>query len=362
MINVTKTYLPSLKKYQKYLNKIWASGQLTNNGPFVKKLENELKKYLGVKYLFLVQNSTLALQIAIEALDLKKEIITTPFSYIATSSSIKWQGATPVYADIDKNTLDIDPKEIKKAITGKTEAIVATHIFGNPCDIDAIGKIAKKHKLKVIYDAAHTFGVKYKGKSILNYGDISTISFHATKIFHTIEGGALVTNNKALAKKISYMRNFGHNGYEKFFGLGINAKMSEFHAIMGLCNLPKIKNIIKARKNIWKTYDEILKPEKELLSGQEIKNYKNHNYSYYPIIFNSEKQLLITKNTLAKYKIYPRRYFYPALSTLSFLNKKTMPNAENIAKKILCLPLHYGLTTKEVTTISKIIVKSLHQN
>ena len=150
MINVTKTYLPSLKKYQKYLNKIWASGQLTNNGPFVKKLENELKKYLGVKYLFLVQNSTLALQIAIEALDLKKEIITTPFSYIATSSSIKWQGATPVYADIDKNTLDIDPKEIKKAITGKTEAIVATHIFGNPCDIDAIGKIAKKHKLKVI--------------------------------------------------------------------------------------------------------------------------------------------------------------------------------------------------------------------
>lgn len=359
MINVTKTYLPPLKQYEKYLRRIWKTGQITNNGPLVRELENKLKKYLGVKHLFLVSNSTLALQIAIEALNLKKEIITTPFSYIATSSSIKWQGATPVYADIDKDTLCIDPKKIEQAITKKTEAILATHIFGNPCDIEAIEKIAKKYKLKVIYDAAHAFGVKYKGKSILNYGDISTTSFHATKIFHTIEGGALVTNNREIAQKISYMRNFGHNGQEKFFGLGINAKMSELHAAMGLCNLPEIKKIISYRKNIWQSYDNLLLSNDRLTSGQEIKNYKNHNYSYYPIIFQSERELLSTRKSLNKQKIYPRRYFYPALSTLKFLNKKKMPIAESISKRILCLPIYHDMKIKEVKKICGIILKSL---
>jgi len=359
MINVTKTYLPPLKKYQKYLKKIWASGWLTSNGPLLRELERKLQKYLGVKYLFLVNNSTLALQIAIEALDLKDEIITTPFSYIATSSSIKWQGATPVYADIDKDTLCMDPKKIEKAITKKTEAILATHIFGNPCNIGAITKIAKKHKLKVVYDAAHTFGVKYKGKSILNYGDISTISFHATKIFHTIEGGALITNSPSLAKKISYMRNFGHNGYEKFFGLGINGKMSEFHAAMGLCNLSEIKKIISSRKNIWKAYDKLLLSNVYLTSGQEIKDFKNHNYAYYPIIFQSEKQLLATRKLLNKSSIYPRRYFFPSLNTLAFLNKKDTPIAEGVSKRILCLPLYHDLKIKDVKKICSIILKSL---
>jgi len=359
MINVTKTYLPPIRKFQKYLEKIWASGQLTNNGPLVIELENKLKKYFGVNHLFLVSNCTLALQIATKALDIKNEVITTPFSYIATSSSIKWQGATPVYADIDEKSLCMNPQKVEQAITKNTEAILPTHIFGNPCDIEAIQKIAKKHKLKVIYDAAHAFGVKYKGKSILNCGDISTISFHATKLFHTIEGGALVTNNRALAKKISYMRNFGHDGQEKFFGLGINAKMSELHAAMGLCNLSEIKKIISSRKNTWKAYDKLLLSNDDLTSRQEIKDFKYHNYAYYPIIFQSENQLLKTKKLLNSHKIFPRRYFYPSLNTLKFLNKKNTPIAESISKRILCLPLYHDLQIKDVQKICSVILKSL---
>ena len=220
MINVTQTFLPPLEEYTKYLEKIWDSKWLTNRGVLIKELERNLKDFLGVENLLMVNNGTIALQIAIKALELKGEIITTPFSYVATVSSIVWENCQPVFVDIDEDYLTIDETKIEEAITEKTSAILATHVYGNPCNVEAIQKIAERYNLKVIYDAAHCFGVKYKGESILNWGDISTLSFHATKVFHTGEGGAVICNNEELAHKIFYSHNFGHNGSEEFFGLG----------------------------------------------------------------------------------------------------------------------------------------------
>ena len=233
--------------------------QSTNKyGQLVQKLEHELTTYLNIDHLFFVSNGTIALQIAIKALDLNGEIITTPFSYVATTSTIVWESCAPVFVDIDPQTLCIDPNLIEAAITEETSAILATHVYGIPCAVEQIEAIAKKHNLKVIYDAAHTFGVKYKGKSLSWYGDISTLSFHATKLFHTVEGGAIITHDSQLAHKISYMRNFGHNKCEGFWGLGINGKNSEFHAAMGLCVLPHLGEIIAARKQVFAWYDELI--------------------------------------------------------------------------------------------------------
>lgn len=353
-INVTKTYLPPLAEYNKYLKKIWKSRHVTNHGPFVNELENKLKKYLCVKHLFVVTNGTIALQIAIKALELKNEVITTPFSYVATTSSLVWGGCKPIFADVEPDTLTIDPKEIEKKITKKTTGIVATHIYGNPCDVEKIQTIAKKHKLKIIYDAAHAFGVKYKGKSILNYGDISTLSFHATKLFHAIEGGAVITNNDKLAHKISYLRNFGHKTPESFWGVGINGKMTELHAAMGLCNLPKVKEIIKKRKLICNYYDNKLKNTS--IIKPFIREKTEYNYAYYPIIFPDEHLLLQSVKALNKQKIYPRRYFYPSLNKLVYTGKQKCKISENISKNILCLPLSHDITIKEIDFITANII------
>ncbi len=233
MINVTQTFLPPIEEYVEYLQQIWDSRWLTNRGRLIQELEVKLKDYLGIENLLIVNNGTIALQIAIKALNLKGEIITTPFSYVATVSSIVWENCEPVFVDIDKDYLTIDETKIEAAITDKTSAILATHVYGNPCNVEAIQAIAEKHNLKVIYDAAHCFGVKYKGESILNWGDVSTLSFHATKLFHTGEGGGIVCNDEQLAHKIFYHHNFGHNGPEEFFGLGVNAKLSELNAARG---------------------------------------------------------------------------------------------------------------------------------
>ena len=281
IINVTKTYLPPLEEYTKYLKDIWETGQLTNNGPLVKKIEIKLKKYLNVKHLFFVSNGTTALQIAIKSLKLKKEIITTPFSYVATTSSIIWEGCKPIFVDIDHDTLNINANKIEAAINKNTEAILTTHIYGNPCDVEKIKKIAKKYNLKVIYDAAHTFGVQYKNKSLISYGDISVLSFHATKIFHTVEGGAIITNDEKIANKIYYLRNLGFKNQESFQGLGINGKNSEFHAAMGLCILPKIEQLIKARKKISKLYDSLLFAKNLNIKKPKIRTNTIYNYSYY---------------------------------------------------------------------------------
>lgn len=359
MIYVTKTFLPKLEDYSKYLKQIWLSSRVTNGGPLVQELENKLKKYLGVKYIFLVSNGTLGLQIAIKALNLSGEIITTPFSYVASTSSIVWEGCKPVFVDIDPKTLCIDADKIEEAITDKTSAILAVHVYGNPCNVNKIEKIVNKYKLKVIYDSAHAFGVSYKEKPILNCGDISVLSFHATKIFHTGEGGAIVTEDDELANNISYMRNFGHNNIniDDFSGLGINAKMSELHAAMGLAILPKVKNLINQRKIIVKEYDRLLD---SLGLETPIYNPKSsRNYGYYPIIFPSENKLLNVIKVLNRHDITPRRYFYPALSELPYIKGQSCPIAEDISRRILCLPLYHDLKLKDVRNIAKLIRKEI---
>ena len=354
MINVTKTYLPPLPSYIRYLEKIWAANRITNNGPFVIKLEEKLKKYLGVKHLFLVSNGTIALQLAIKALGLTKEIITTPFSYVASTSSIVWEGCRPRYVDIDPGSLCIDVKKLEQAITRQTQAVLAVHVYGNPCDVGGIQRIARKHKLKVMYDAAHAFGVRYDGKSILNFGDISTISFHATKIFHTAEGGAVVTNDDKLAHRLSYMRDFGHDGTERFFGLGVNGKNTELHAALGLCVLPRVTAFIKRRKAICDLYSKLFKNSS--LMTQTINPKAEYNYAYYPVIFPSEEMLLRVRKHLLRHEIVPRRYFYPALNTLNYVRAGQFPISEEISKRVLCLPLYPDLKLSEVRNIARLIL------
>ncbi len=354
MINVTKSYLPPLELYNSYLQKIWESGWLTNHGPFVLELENKLKEYFGVKHLFFLNNGTVALQIAIKSMDLKGEIITTPFSYVATTSSIVWEGCTPVFVDIDAQTLMIDPSKIEEKITDQTSAILATHVYGMPCDVEAIDAIAKKHKLKVIYDAAHAFGSVYNGNQLASYGDVSTLSFHATKLFHTVEGGAILTNDDALAHKIGYMRNFGHNGQEGFWGLGINGKTSEFYAAMGLCIFPDMPQVIEQRKIISQRYDEQFGDNKLVRLCGNKHNFE-FNYAYYPVLFPSEVDLLQATKALNEADIFPRRYFYPSLNKLNYVDNTEMPVAEDVARRVLCLPLYFELALSVATTISEII-------
>jgi len=256
-IPITKPFLPPQEEYESFVNNIWDRNWLTNNGPLVQEIEDQLIDYLQVPYLNFVSNGTMALQIAIKVLGLEKEIITTPFSYVATTSSIVWEGCEPVFVDIDPDTLNLDPELIEDAITEHTTGIIATHVFGNPCNIPAIQKIAERFDLAVIFDAAHCFGTKYKGQSVFNFGDISTASFHATKLFHTVEGGAVITKDQRVSEKVYRMRNFGHAGPGNFEGMGINGKNSEFHAAMGLCNLKYINNILERRKVQWLAYESI---------------------------------------------------------------------------------------------------------
>ena len=357
MIPVTKPFLPPQNDYKSIIDGIWERQCLTNMGPLSLDLENKLKEHLSVKHLLFVTNGTIALQLAIKALELKGEIITTPFTYVATSSSIVWEGCTPVYVDIDKNSLNIDSTKIESAITEKTTAIIATHVYGNPCDVEAIKMIADKYNLKVIYDGAHAFGVKINGTSIFNYGDISTCSTHATKLFHTSEGGFVVTKDLSLLKKMTYMRNFGHNSPEKYHGLGINGKNSEFHAAMGLANLNFIDSIHNNRKVITERYNLKLNNFK---SVQPIwhKN-SSSNYAYYPIVFESESILLKCIEYLNANKIFGRRYFYPSLaSSLPYTESIALKNTDSISKRIFCLPLYHDLCIGKVDLICKILFKA----
>ncbi|QKG51630.1 DegT/DnrJ/EryC1/StrS family aminotransferase [Hymenobacter sp. BRD67] len=352
-INVTQSYLPPLEDYVKYLTGIWERVYLTNAGPLVVELEQRLKDELGVKHLFFVNNGTIALQIAIKALDLKGEVLTTPFSYVATTSSLVWEGCTPIFVDIDPATLCINPALLEAAITPRTVGIMATHVYGNPCDLEAIEAIAKRHNLKVIYDAAHAFGVTYKNSSVLNYGDISTLSFHATKLFHTCEGGAIVTNDDELAHRIAYMRNFGHNGPEAFWGVGVNGKSSELHAAMGLCVLPKVPELIAKRRILSERYDALLDGTKCV--RPTIQAHTTYNFSYHPIVLPSEEVLLKVRDNLNAHEITPRRYFYPSLNTLSYVVPQEAPVSEDISRRVLCLPLYYDLQISQVEQIAQLI-------
>lgn len=355
MIPVTKPFIPPIGEYQKYLQGVWKRNWLTNNGPLVNELELKLKDYLNVDNFLYLTNGTVALQIAIKALELKGEIITTPFSYVATTSSIVWEGCKPVYVDIDARTLNIDPSKIERAITPNTSAILATHCFGNPCDIDELERIAKKHDLKLIFDAAHCFATHYRGKSIFEYGTISTSSFHATKLFHTIEGGGVFTKDDELFKRMSYMRNFGHDGPEVFSGVGINGKNSEFHAAMGLANLKYIDSIISKRKAQTIYYQKILSNLR--VDFIKLTDPEGFNYAYFPVIFESEEITLRMKKELENREVFPRRYFYPSLSSLDYVSGTT-PISDDVSSRILCLPLYHELTKEEQDLIARILIRT----
>lgn len=359
MIPVTRPFLPPKEYYDLLLHGIWKRRWLTNMGPLASELEMKLKSHLEINHILFVTNGTIALQLAIKALELEGEIITTPFTYVATTSSMVWEGCRPVYVDIDPKSLNIDPTKIEAAITNKTTAIIATHVYGNPCDVEAIDKIAKKHNLKVIYDAAHAFGVKINGKSIFEYGDISTCSTHATKLFHTCEGGFVVTNNKTLLKKMAYMRNFGHDGPEAFQGLGINGKNSEFHAAMGLANLEYIEAIHEKRKLLTEHYNENLK-NVNIISPIWHKK-ANNNFSYHPVLFENEEILTKVINALKKQEIFGRRYFYPSLAKiLPYTENETFKVTEDIASRVFCLPLYYDLSIEEVDLICRLVLRELN--
>ncbi len=357
MINVTKTYLPNKEKYLKYIDEIYENGWITNNGPLVQKLEKKLAKYLGVKNIVLVANGTVALEIAYRTLELKGFAITTPFSFVATTSSLVTNQLLPIFADINPDSLNIDPRKIEKQITKNTSAIVATHVFGNPCNVEDIKKIAKKYNLKVVYDAAHAFDVKYKNTSVLNYGDISTLSFHATKLFHTIEGGALIINDDELVQKARYLINFGIKNQEEIPHLGTNAKMNEFEAAMGLCILDDIEKIKEKRKVILEKYRKELK---DLVQFQKQNANAIENYSYFPVVFKNEEQLLKVQKALNKKDIFPRRYFYPSLDTLDYIEpKQECKISRDISKRILCLPIYAELEQNIQDTIIEIIKDNL---
>lgn len=358
---VTKPFLPPVEEYISFVEKIFQSGQLTNQGENVKALEGLLSLNIGCPppALHLVTNGTIALQIAIKALGINDgEIITTPFTYTATSESIIWQNCKPVFVDIEPDNFTIDTDKIIQAINENTRAIMPVHIFGYACNIEKIEGIAKKYNLKVIYDGAHAFDSKYKGKSLLNYGDITTCSFHATKLFHTIEGGCCVVKDVNVSKKIELLKRFGHNGDEHYC-IGINGKMNEFCAAMGLVNYKYIDEIKSIRKNISALYDTFLTDKVIRPKKQEDLEY---NYSYYPVIFSSEKELLRISDALKNENIFARRYFYPSLNTLPYLDKYySCPISESISKRILCLPLHTYLNKINIEKISQIILNNIEK-
>lgn len=355
-ITVTKPTLPSFEQYVELVRGIWDREWLTNHGPLVTELERKLSNEFEVPYNLFLSNGTVALQIAIKALELSGEIITTPFSYVATTSSIVWEGCVPVMADILPSTLTIDPVKIEAAITEKTSGIIATHVFGNACEIDAIEKIAAKYSLKVIYDAAHAFGTTYKGRSILQFGDVSTTSYHATKLFQTIEGGGVFTTHKALHEKMSLLRNFGHLTPTSFGPAGINGKNSEFHAAMGLLNLEQVPRVLAKRQHVARRYDQNFRGS--LLVRPSVTADCGFNDAYYAVLFPSEHSLLRALTYLNANDVMPRRYFYPSLSELNYVSGRAAPTSEDISRRVLCLPTYFSITDSEVDLVSRLVLES----
>lgn len=358
-IYVTMPTLAPLEEVTELLQFVWASGIMTHNGPLVQRFEKEVCDFLGVKHMVSVVNGTIALHVAIKALELRGEIITTPFTFIATSSSILWEKCTPVFVDIDVDTLNMDPRKIEERITDKTVAILPVHVFGNPCDVHAIDNIAQKHHLKVIYDAAHAVGVKYDGKSIFEFGDISTTSFHATKMLNTAEGGACFTQDDKLFERMQQIRFFGFDRSKDIVCEGTNAKMTEVNAAIGIANLRYLQLALDDRKKKYFLYKELLDNSNNRVSFQKIN--QDCNYSYFPVIFDTEDALLKAEKALNASKFIPRRYFYPSLSKFKILtnNISDLTNSEFVSKRILCLPLYYNLLEYQVESICDIINKSL---
>lgn len=355
---VTQPSLAPLEEYTELLKGVWDRGILTHNGPLVQELEKELCNKLGLKHLSVVANGTIAIQMAIKALQLKGEIITTPFTWVATISAIQWEGCTPIFCDVDPETLNIDPSLIEQYITKDTVAIMPVHVFGNPCDVESIQKIADKHGLKVIYDAAHAVGSVYKGRSLLSYGDISATSLHATKLFNTAEGGACITNDASLDQRLRRIRFFGHDEQKEIVMEGFNGKLTEVHAALGLANMKYYDEVLESRKELYTYYKKGLF-DVQSLSFQKFSG-GEPNYSYFPVIFDSEASLLSVETALAEKKIYPRRYFYPSVNTLNnIVNYAPMPKSEDLASRILCLPLYWDIGEEIVDEIVQTISDTL---
>ena len=362
-ITVTSPLLPSLDEFNDMLKDIWASKWITNNGSFHRQLENALCEYLGVPYISLFTNGTLPLITALQALRISGEVITTPYSFVATTHSLWWNGIKPVFVDIDLATGNIDPDKIEAAITPKTTAIMPVHVYGKPCDTKRIQDIADKYGLKVIYDAAHAFGVKVDGESILNAGDMSTLSFHATKVYNTIEGGALVMHDEQTKKRIDYLKNFGFAGETEVVAPGINSKMDEVRAAYGLLNLKQVDASIEARHQVAIRYREALRNVEGITFFDDMQGV-THNYSYFPIFVDAEKYGMTRDELYFKMKeqnVLGRRYFYPLISDfstyrgLSSANSENLPQAHKMANSVICLPMHHELSQEDVERVIKII-------
>jgi dTDP-4-amino-4,6-dideoxygalactose transaminase len=359
MLPVTKTFLPPMAEYLAYLQGIWETARVTTLGPLACQLTQRLERYLEVDHLLFVASGTSALQVAIEALQLGNEIITTPFTYVATVSSIAWTGRRPVLVDIDPETLAIDARQVEAAITSRTSAILATHVYGYPCDVDALQDVARRHGIKLLFDAAACFGVRYRGRSLVQYGDVSTLSFHATKVFHTVEGGGIVSPNALLHEACVRAHNQGHKGLDRGFeGVGTNAKNSELHAAMGLSVLPYVPELIAWRRRLSEIYDQHLADVKRLRRPHVLPETES-NYTYYPLIFPSELTLLTTQRALAERQIMTRRYFYPSLTTLDYVAARACPHATDIARRVLCLPLAHAMSLQDVAAVAGIVRDSL---
>ncbi|WP_010663464.1 DegT/DnrJ/EryC1/StrS family aminotransferase [Marinilabilia salmonicolor] len=365
-IFVTSPLLPPLEEFQTYLKEIWESKWLTNNGQFHQQLEKELCDYLGVKHVCLFSNGTLALITALQALGITGEVITTPFSFVATTHSLWWNNIKPVFVDIDPYTFNLDPTKVEAAITPKTTAIMPVHVYGTPCNLKAFEQIAETYNLKLIYDAAHAFGVEINGNSILNFGDLSILSFHATKVFNTFEGGAIICQDEKMKRHIDDLKNFGFRGETTVVAAGINAKMNEMQAAFGILQLKYIEEAREKRKKIAKTYRQTLKSTEGITCLNDFPDIK-HAYSYFPVLIEQEKYGMSRDQLYEKLKennIYSRRYFYPLISNfptykgLSSAKKDNLPNANNIAKHVLCLPIYPSLEIEDVYRISDIILES----
>jgi len=363
-ILVTQPSLPNLKEFTNYLENIWESKWLTNNGAFHKEFEQKLAEHLGVKFISLFSNGTLALMTAFKVLDIKGEVITTPYSFVATTHSMLWNGITPVFCDVDPIYGNLDVDKIQSLITTKTEAIVPVHVYGNPVDVEKLDKLAKKHNLKVIYDAAHAFGVQKNGNSILKYGDLSILSFHATKTFNTIEGGAIISHNVETKKQLDYLKNFGFSGETTVIATGINAKMNELQAAFGLLQLKAIDDEINKRKVVAELYREKLTRVKGIRFLEDVSNIK-HNYSYFPIFINEEYPLTRDElyQKLKDNNIFGRRYFYPLISEFQMYEKfeSALPcrlqNAIKIANEVICIPIYPELRKEDIERIIKVLIE-----
>ena len=365
LITVTSPLLPNLDDFNEELKKIWGSKWITNNGSFHKQLETALAEYLGVPYISLFTNGTLPLITALQALRVTGEVITTPYSFVATTHALWWNGIKPVFVDIDPATGNIDPEKIESAITPKTTAIMPVHVYGKPCDTKRIQEIADQYGLKVIYDAAHAFGVRVNGESILNAGDMSTLSFHATKVYNTIEGGAMVIQDERTKKRIDYLKNFGFAGETTVVGPGINSKMDEMRAAYGLLNLKQVDAAIAARQQVAIKYREALRNVEGITFFEDMPGVR-HNYSYFPIFIDAERYGMTRDALYAKLKaanVLGRRYFYPLISEFSTYRglesarPENLPNAHKMANSVICLPMHHALSEEDIERTLAVILR-----